>query len=75
MGIFATHFDYYLSKQQSKGIYLAVKIGGIDVNVGYEINKPSVNTKFIAVCAIKKGIGVPYEFSSITKAAEFLVFF
>jgi len=68
----ATHFNYYLSKQPVKGIYLVVKIGGIDVTADYEINKPSVNPKSLAVCALKKDTGVSHEFSSITKAAEFL---
>ena len=38
MGIFSTHFNYYLSKQPIKGIYLVVNIGGIDMTAGYEIN-------------------------------------
>lgn len=54
MGISPTHFNYYLSKQPIKGIYLVVKVGGIDVTADYEINKPSVNPKSLAVCATKK---------------------
>jgi hypothetical protein len=72
MGISPTHFNYYLSKQPIKGIYLVAKIGGIDVTADYEINKPLVNTKALAVCATKIDTGVSYEFASITKAAEFL---
>ena len=36
MGISPTHFNYYLSKQPIKGIYLVVKLGGIDVTADYE---------------------------------------
>jgi hypothetical protein len=72
MGISPTHFNYYLSKQPIKGIYLVAKIGGIDVTADYEINKPLVNPKALAVCATKIDTGVSYEFASITKAAEFL---
>jgi len=44
MGISPTHFYYYLSKKKPiKGIYLVIKLGGIDVTADYEINKPSVN--------------------------------
>ena len=72
MGISPTHFNYYLSKQPIKGIYLVAKIGGIDVTADYEINKPLVNPKALTVCATKIDTGVSYEFASITKAAEFL---
>jgi hypothetical protein len=72
MGISPTHFNYHLSKQPVKGIYLVVMIGGIDVQADYVINNPSANSKSIAVCVIKKDSGVSTEFSSITNAAEFL---
>ena len=72
MGITSTHFNYYLSKQPIKWIYLVVKLGGINITAYYEINKPSLNSKSLAVCATKKDTSVYYEFASITKAAEFL---
>jgi hypothetical protein len=72
MGISPNHFNYYLDKQPIKGIYLVVKIGGIDVTADYQINKPYVNLKSFPICAIKMDTGVSYEFPSITKAAEFL---
>ena len=72
MGISPNHFNYHLVKQPIKGIYLVVKIGGIDVTADYQINKPSVNPKSISVCAIEIATGASYNFSSITKAAEFL---
>ena len=53
MGISPTHFKYYLSKQSIKWIYLVVKRGGIDVTGDYEINKPWVNPKSLAVCDTK----------------------
>ena len=71
MGISLTHFNYHLSKQPVKGIYL-VKIGGKDVTTDYLIKNPSANTKSVAVCVVKKDTGVSIEFSSITNAAEFL---
>ena len=71
MGISPNHFNYHLVKQPIKGIYLVVKIGGIDVTADYQINKPSVNTKYFPICAIKMDTGVSYEFPSITKTAEF----
>ena len=54
MGIPLTHFNHYLFKQPIKEIYLVVKLGGIGVTADYEINKPSVNPKSLAVCATKK---------------------
>jgi len=72
MGISPTHFNYYLSKQPIKGIYLVVKLGGIDITADYEINKPSVNSKSITICALNKDTGLSHEFSSITEAAKFL---
>ena len=54
MDISPTHFNYYLSKQPIKGIYLVVKVGGIDVTADYEINKPSANPNSLPVCATKK---------------------
>ena len=51
---------------------MVAKIGGIDVTTDYEINKPLVNTKALAVCATKIYTDVSYEFSSITKLVEFL---
>lgn len=53
IGISPTHFNYYLSKQPIKGIYLIVKLGGIGVTGYYEINKPPVDPKSLAVCATK----------------------
>jgi hypothetical protein len=53
IGISPTYFNNYLSKQPIKGIYLVVKLGGIDVTVDYVINKPTVNPKSLAVCATK----------------------
>ena len=52
-----THFNNYISKQPVKRIYLVVKVGGIDVTADYEIKKPWVNPKSLAVCA-KKNIQV-----------------
>lgn len=72
MSISPTHFNYHLSKQPIKGIYLVVKIGGKDVTRDYLIKNPSPNTKSLAVCVVKKDTGVSTEFSSITNAAEFL---
>ena len=72
MGISLNHFNYYLLKQPIKGIYLIVNMGGIDVTADYQINKPSVNTKYFLICATKMDTGVSYKFPSITKAAEFL---
>ena len=54
MGISPTHFNYYLSKQPIKGIYLVVKVGCIDVTPDYEINKSSINPKSFAVCVTRK---------------------
>lgn len=67
MGISPTYFNYYLSKQQVKGIYLLVKRGDTDVTADYEIYKPPVNAKSFAVSTLKIDKGVSYEFSSITK--------
>lgn len=50
MGISPTHFNYHLSKQPVKGIYLVVMIGGIDVQADYVINNPLADSKSIAVC-------------------------
>ena len=72
MGVSPTDFNQYLSKQPIKGMYLVVKVGGIDVTADYEINKPQVNPKSFAVCATRKDTGVSYEFAFITKAPEFL---
>jgi hypothetical protein len=65
MGISPTHFNDYISKQQIKGIYLVVKLGAIDITADYEINKPSVNSKSIAICALNKDTGLSHEFSSV----------
>lgn len=36
------------------------------------MNKPSINTKSLPICATKMDTGVSYEFPSVTKEAEFL---
>jgi len=72
MGISPNHFNYYLVKQPIKGRYLIVSIGGKDVIVNDPINKSSINTKSLPVCAIKIEGVESYEFTSITKAAEFI---
>lgn len=72
MGISPNHFNYYLSKQPIKGLYLVLTINGIDVTADYQISKPSINTKSLPICATKIYTGISYEFPSVTKAAEFL---
>ena len=72
MGITPNLFNYYLFKLLIKGRYLVVKIGGIDITAENKIRKASVNTKSIAICAIKTDTGISYtgEFPSIFFLSE-----
>ena len=65
MGIYPNHFNNYLLKQPIKVMYLVVNFRGIDVTTGYQINKPSANTKSTIICVIKIDTGVSHKFTSV----------
>jgi hypothetical protein len=69
MGISQNNFNYYLSKQPIKGLYLVLTINTIDVTADYQMNKPSINTNSLPIFSTKIDTGVSYEFPSVTKAA------
>ena len=72
MGFSPIYFNYYLLKQPIKDMYLVVNIRGIDLTAYSLINKPSANPNSLLICDIKIDTSVSHEFTSITKAAEFL---
>jgi hypothetical protein len=65
MGISPNNFNYYLVKQQIKGMYLVEYFGGIDVTADYQINNPSANPKSLPICVIKMDTGVYHDFPSV----------
>ena len=69
MGILPYHFQYYLDKQPIKGRYLIVKLNGIKYTVNNTHEKKS---KFRGLIVTNDETGIYTEFSTYTKAAEFV---
>jgi group I intron endonuclease len=71
MGIFPTHFKYYLNRQPIKGNFNIIKIGNIEHTILNTIDKEYINIKAQPVCIINEDTLISTQFLSI-EAAEHL---